>query len=71
MLGMRANTIEKGATVIGSDTLLFIGSKGGMTPDESTFNILPFRCTFRLSKFPFLAVRWYSSLVIFSLDIDP
>ena len=61
---MTTNTTEKGATVIGSDTLLSIGSKGGIAPDESTFSIFPFRSKIWLCKFPFLGVRWYSSLSI-------
>lgn len=63
MLGKWANTIEKGATVIGSDRFTFMGSKDGIIPEEFTFNICPFKSTVWLCKFPSLAVKWYSSLV--------
>lgn len=70
-LAMWANTIEKGATVIGSDWLVSIGSKGGTLPDEFTESMFPFRSTVWLCKSPFRAVKWYSSLVLTSILEPP
>lgn len=63
MLGICTNTIERGATDIGSLKCTTAGFIGGMPPEESTVKILPFRSTFLLIKSLFGAVRWYSSLV--------
>lgn len=63
-LGMWANTIEKGATFIEVDEFTYIGSKGGMSPDEFTVNMFPFSRMVWLCKFPSFAVRWYSSLAV-------
>lgn len=64
ILGMWTNTIEKGVTVIGSDVSTFIGSKGGLSPVEFTIKALPFSSIVWLCRSPFIAVKWYSSLLI-------
>lgn len=62
IFGMWMNTIEKGATIIGSDEFTCWGSNGGMFPDEFTDKMFPFSSTVWLCRFPSLAVKWYSSL---------
>ncbi|KAG5554675.1 hypothetical protein RHGRI_012285 [Rhododendron griersonianum] len=41
-----------------------MGSKGGIPPEESTVSGFPFRSTVWLCKSPFVAVKWYSSLIM-------
>lgn len=62
--GIWTNTMEKGATFTSSDEVTVIGSKGGIAPDESKVNALPFSSIVWLCMFPSIAVRWYSSLVL-------
>lgn len=64
ILGLWTNTIEKGTTVIGSDASTFMGSKGGISSVEFTAKTLPFSSIVWLCRSPFIAVKWYSSLVI-------
>lgn len=66
MLGMSANTMEKGAMVIGSEGFTVLGSRGGIVPELSTESIFPLRSTIWLCILPCFAVRWYSFLMLLS-----
>lgn len=70
IVGMWTKTMEKGPTSIGSDIFTDTGVREGIFPNESTVSISPFRSIIWLCISPFLAVKWYSSLV-YSPFLDP
>lgn len=69
--GIWAKTMEKGATVMGSDEFTVTASNGGMSPYEFRPKIFPFSNIIWLCKSPSFAVKWYSSLSISPILLSP
>lgn len=64
MVGMSMNTMEEGATIIGSEGFTLLGSKGGIFPELSIESTWPFKSIVWLCISPWFGVRWYSSLIV-------